>query len=81
MRTCYNIFLTSRSDTNQMTAKATLTQMLNVVLQRMEAGSEHVVVPPIMVSEVLGLSPADASNMAAFVQSFLLDVSSMNNSF
>ncbi len=37
MRTCYNIYLTSRSDVNQTTAKATLTQMLNVVFQRMEA--------------------------------------------
>jgi hypothetical protein len=29
----------SRSDVNQTTAKATLTQMLNVVFQRMEADS------------------------------------------
>lgn len=74
VRACYNIFLTSRSDVNQATAKATLTQMLNVVLQRMEAGSSNVVVPPIMVSDLLGLPPADASNMSAFVQQFLADV-------
>lgn len=49
-------------------------QMLNVVLQRMEAGSSNVVVPPIMVSDLLGLPPADASNMSAFVQQFLADV-------
>lgn len=49
-------------------------QMLNVVFQRMEAGSTHVVVPPIMVSDLLGLPPADASNMSAFVQQFLADV-------
>lgn len=48
--------------------------MLNVVFQRMEAGSSHVVVPPIMVSDLLGLPPADASNMSAFVQQFLADV-------
>ena len=48
--------------------------MLNVVFQRMEAGSTHVVVPPIVVSDVLGLPPADASNMSAFVQQFLADV-------
>jgi hypothetical protein len=39
VRTCYNIHLMSRSEVNQTTAKATLTQMLNVVFQRMEAGS------------------------------------------
>jgi hypothetical protein len=48
--------------------------MLNVVFQRMEAGSCHVVVPPIAVSDLLGLPPADASNMSAFVQQFLYDV-------
>jgi len=39
VRTCYNIHLMSRSEVNQTTAKATLTQMLNVVFQRMEANS------------------------------------------
>ena len=53
VRACYNVFLTSRSDVNQTTARATLTQMLNVVFQRMEAGSVHVVVPPIMVRQQL----------------------------
>ncbi len=42
VRTCYNIFLMSRSEVNQQTAKATLTQMLNVVFQRMEADSVFV---------------------------------------
>ncbi len=37
VRTCYNIHLVSRSDVNQTTARATLSQMLNVVFQRMEA--------------------------------------------
>lgn len=55
-------------------ATPSLPQMLNVVFQRMEAGSTHVVVPPIVVSDVLGLPPADASNMSAFVQQFLADV-------
>ena len=32
----------SRMEVNQSTAKASLTQMLNVVFQRMEAGSEQV---------------------------------------
>ena len=42
VRTCYNIFLMSRSGVNQTTAKASLTQMLNCVFQRMELGTERV---------------------------------------
>ena len=75
VRTCYNIFLMSRSEVNQTTAKASLTQMLNVVFQRMEAGSEQVHVAPIIVSDVLGLPPVDTSSVSAFVQSFLHEVS------
>uniref|UniRef100_A0A8C3A1P8 ARF guanine nucleotide exchange factor 2 n=1 Tax=Cyclopterus lumpus TaxID=8103 RepID=A0A8C3A1P8_CYCLU len=43
VRTCYNIYLASRNLINQTTAKATLTQMLNVIFTRMEnqAVSEH----------------------------------------
>lgn len=59
---------------NQTTAKASLTQMLNVVFQRMELGTETAHVPPIMVSDVLGLPSTDSSSMSAFVQSFLHDV-------
>eukprot|EP00878_Enallax_costatus_P013661 GHUV01014284.1.p1 GENE.GHUV01014284.1~~GHUV01014284.1.p1 ORF type:complete len:388 (+),score=152.77 GHUV01014284.1:458-1621(+) len=44
VRTCYNLHLMSRSEVNQTTAKAALTQMLNVVFQRMEAGSVKVAV-------------------------------------
>lgn len=36
IRTCYNIYLLSRSTLNQNTAKGTLTQMLNIIFQRME---------------------------------------------
>lgn len=36
VRTCYNIYLASKSLINQTTAKATLTQMLNVIFTRME---------------------------------------------
>ena len=39
VRTCYNIYLMTRSEVNQITAKASLTQMVNVVFQRMEADS------------------------------------------
>ncbi|XP_062841626.1 brefeldin A-inhibited guanine nucleotide-exchange protein 1 isoform X2 [Trichomycterus rosablanca] len=36
VRTCYNIYLASKNTINQTTAKATLTQMLNVIFARME---------------------------------------------
>ncbi|XP_022089529.1 brefeldin A-inhibited guanine nucleotide-exchange protein 1-like isoform X3 [Acanthaster planci] len=36
LRTCYNIYLASKNLVNQTTAKATLTQMLNVIFNRME---------------------------------------------
>lgn len=36
VRTCYNIFLASKNLINQTTARATLTQMLNVIFMRME---------------------------------------------
>uniref|UniRef100_A0A8C7JDD0 ARF guanine nucleotide exchange factor 1 n=1 Tax=Oncorhynchus kisutch TaxID=8019 RepID=A0A8C7JDD0_ONCKI len=43
VRTCYNIYLASKNLINQTTAKATLTQMLNVIFARMEnqARSNH----------------------------------------
>ncbi|XP_063238854.1 brefeldin A-inhibited guanine nucleotide-exchange protein 1 isoform X1 [Bacillus rossius redtenbacheri] len=36
VRTCYNIYLASKNLINQTTARATLTQMLNVIFTRME---------------------------------------------
>ncbi|XP_074598871.1 ADP ribosylation factor guanine nucleotide exchange factor Sec71 isoform X2 [Brevipalpus obovatus] len=36
VRTCYNIYLGSKNLINQTTAKATLTQMLNMIFRRME---------------------------------------------
>ena len=41
VRTCYNIFLGSKSEVNQTTAKASLTQMLTVVFHRLEANSSR----------------------------------------
>lgn len=40
VRTCYNIYLGSKNLVNQTTAKATLTQMLNVIFARMETEME-----------------------------------------
>ncbi len=73
VRTCYNIFLMSRSTINQTTAKASLTQMLNCVFQRMELDSEVVHVQPIMVADMLG-GPAPETE-TTFVQNFLHEVS------
>eukprot|EP00879_Flechtneria_rotunda_P009955 GHRR01010411.1.p1 GENE.GHRR01010411.1~~GHRR01010411.1.p1 ORF type:complete len:1258 (+),score=566.72 GHRR01010411.1:286-4059(+) len=79
VRTCYNIHLMSRSEVNQTTAKATLTQMLNVVFQRMEAASIKITVKPIVVADMLGTasqkaSSMDISGMATAVQGFLNNV-------
>lgn len=74
VRTCYNIFLMSRSEVNQTTAKASLTQMLNIAFQRMEAGSETVQPSPIAVTDQLGLPPEETNSVTAFVNSFLHDV-------
>ncbi|XP_053393840.1 brefeldin A-inhibited guanine nucleotide-exchange protein 1-like isoform X3 [Mercenaria mercenaria] len=41
VRTCYNIYLASKNLVNQTTAKATLTQMLNVIFTRMESQAEE----------------------------------------
>ncbi|GMH32506.1 hypothetical protein BSKO_00340 [Bryopsis sp. KO-2023] len=74
IRTCYNIYLMSRSQVNQTTAKASLTQMLNVVFQRMEANQQDVPVSPIVVSDVLGLPaapPHDTTSVSGFVQTFV----------
>ena len=40
VRTCYNIYLASKNLINQTTARATLTQMLNVIFSRME--NQHI---------------------------------------
>ena len=76
VRTCYNVFLmsSSRNDVNQMTAKASLTQMLNIVFQRMEAGSETVQPSPLAVTDQLGLPPEEQNSVTAFVNNFLHDV-------
>ena len=42
VRTCYNIYLASRNLTYQATAKATLSQMINCVFERMETACKLV---------------------------------------
>eukprot|EP01102_Stenamoeba_stenopodia_P009328 TRINITY_DN274_c0_g5_i1.p1 TRINITY_DN274_c0_g5~~TRINITY_DN274_c0_g5_i1.p1 ORF type:complete len:226 (+),score=67.07 TRINITY_DN274_c0_g5_i1:292-969(+) len=46
IRICYNIYLVPRSAVNQTTAKATLTQMLNIVFQRMVTVNSQQPKPP-----------------------------------
>lgn len=71
VRTSYNIYLMSRSPVNQTTAKASLTQMLNVVFQRMESNSQHITVSPIIVKDVIDPGPAPGSVDPSTVQTFL----------
>uniref|UniRef100_A0A8C3IVL5 SEC7 domain-containing protein n=1 Tax=Chrysemys picta bellii TaxID=8478 RepID=A0A8C3IVL5_CHRPI len=73
VRTCYNIYLASKNLINQTTAKATLTQMLNVIFTRMEnqavchylAEEKHVAAetatPPSEL-EAVDLAPAGGIN-------------------
>jgi hypothetical protein len=64
--------LLSRSTVNQTTAKASLTQMLNCVFQRMELNSEVVHVQPIAVVDLLGSTSTESDT--TFVQNFLHEV-------
>lgn len=76
VRTCYNVFLGSKSPVNQTTAKASLTQMLVIVFRRMEADSSTVMVSPIVVADLM--EPAERSNtdtnVTQFVQGFITKV-------
>ena len=53
VRTCYNVRLGSKSEVNQATAKASLTQMLTVVFHRLETDDPSTLPPPIVVADVL----------------------------
>lgn len=74
VRTAFNVFLGSRSEVNQNTAKATLTQALTFVFHRMEADSALVPPPVISVTDLLfpgGAAEEGGGAMAAAVQSFV----------
>eukprot|EP00898_Chlorokybus_atmophyticus_P004086 jgi/Chlat1/4679/Chrsp3S05617 len=73
VRTCYNIFLGSKNEVNQSTAKASLTQMLNIVFRRMEADSPSVALASISVSELFEPAGGLASDgpVVQFVQNFM----------
>lgn len=53
VKTCYNIYLASRNLVNQTTARATLTQMLNVIFTRMEMQAMELEVVPKEESEAV----------------------------
>ncbi|KAM0072435.1 putative Sec7 domain, mon2, dimerization and cyclophilin-binding domain, Sec7 domain superfamily [Helianthus debilis subsp. tardiflorus] len=77
VRTCYDIFLSSKNVVNQTTAKASLIQMLVIVFRRMEADSSTVPVQPIVVAELM--EPPEKSGdedgpMTTFVQGFISKV-------
>ena len=53
VRTCYNIFLGSKSEVNQTTARATLTQMLAATFHRLEVNDAEAVAPAVVVADAL----------------------------
>ncbi|XP_053693432.1 brefeldin A-inhibited guanine nucleotide-exchange protein 1 [Sabethes cyaneus] len=58
VRTCYDIYLSSKNLINQTTARATLTQMLNVIFTRMENQAYEYLANGSMVSASAAVSPA-----------------------
>ena len=57
VRACYNIYIMSRSSTTQQTAKAVLTQIANIVFERLLAG-EIVAVRPVAMPDLLSAGNA-----------------------
>ncbi|KAL6569404.1 Brefeldin A-inhibited guanine nucleotide-exchange protein 2 [Orobanche minor] len=76
VRTCYDIYLSSKNVVNQTTAKASLVQMLVIVFRRMEADSSTVPLQPIVVAELM--EPPEKGDMdgsmTMFVQGFITKV-------
>uniref|UniRef100_A0A8C8DDZ6 SEC7 domain-containing protein n=1 Tax=Oncorhynchus tshawytscha TaxID=74940 RepID=A0A8C8DDZ6_ONCTS len=61
VRTCYNIYLASRNLINQTTAKATLTQMLNVIFTRMETQAVSILSRPAQFTLIFTCSYMQSS--------------------
>jgi len=70
VRTCYNVHLGSKSEVNQATAKASLTQMLTVVFHRLETDDPSTLPPPIVVADLLGKNDLATSTKSAVDDSF-----------
>eukprot|EP00268_Persea_americana_P056052 TRINITY_DN6568_c0_g1_i4.p1 TRINITY_DN6568_c0_g1~~TRINITY_DN6568_c0_g1_i4.p1 ORF type:complete len:872 (-),score=153.33 TRINITY_DN6568_c0_g1_i4:307-2922(-) len=77
VRTCYDMYLSSRSVVNQTTAKASLIQMLVIIFRRMEADSSTVPLQPIVVAELMepaGESGTDVSFVQGFITKIIQDI-------
>lgn len=80
VKTCYNIYLASRNLVNQTTARATLTQMLNVIFTRMEVQAmetemikdETETTELCQVDETIKID--DFNNQEVFDQSIIIDI-------
>ncbi|RYR71023.1 hypothetical protein Ahy_A02g005327 [Arachis hypogaea] len=73
VRTCYDLYLTSKTAVNQTTAKASLIQMLVIVFRRMEADSSTVPIQPIVLADLM--EPAEKSDSSTqFVQGFITKI-------
>ncbi len=57
VRACYNIYLVSKYHVNKTTAKAGLTQMMNIVFQRMEAAEQRMVTSGAPAAVALATAP------------------------
>lgn len=60
VRSCYNIHLVTKNQVNKTTAKATLTQMLSIVFQRMEAYDQRTKLSEKQDDAKLGARAAEA---------------------
>lgn len=84
VRSAYNVFLTSKSEVTQATAKATLVQIVNAVFHRLEAGTFVVSLPPVTVADVMQAGYGDKTqslSTSASVQQFLSDVAAAVDPF
>lgn len=75
IRGCYNIFIMSRNDLNQQAAKAVLTQIVNVVFQRLvvgDTGQVRPITPPDLVS--VSSARAEARRDAITAQQVIMSV-------
>ena len=88
VRSTYNVFLTTKSEVTQATAKATLMQIVNAVYFRIETGCFAVNLPPVTVDDVVrmggggdGSGGGDKSSTTASVYEFLSDVAAAVDPF
>ena len=91
VRSTYNVFLTSKSEVTQATAKATLMQIVNAVFFRIETGCFAVSLPPVTIDEVMRMGGGvggdedgkrhEASSTASSVYEFLSGVAAAVDPF